>query len=196
MLLLERQMLAAYGRLYHQEVGQLWPPDYRKRKAVQVLGGNLAATQVRYAEVRLREALPEVIQKLTEKQQPQVAALLLCEQPDLPTVVAELVRLERNVNHREEDPRLRVEDDDWKAKAIGFGQFRDALAGAALAQRRQKQPAPKPFGPPLELTPWPPRPLRAKKRRVSRYKYSGRAHLCYPQLSLGFPGGEAMIETL
>lgn len=180
MLLLERQLLTAYGRLYHEQVGQLWPLDYRKRKAVQALGGNLAATQVRYAETRLRDAMPELIQKLTAEQQPLVAALLLCESPDLAAVVARLVQLERNINYRDDDPRLKT-NDDARMKAAGMGHLSKKMYGEVSAADRAQLRAEavrleaqaalraaklKPeMGPPLELTPWPPRPLRAKRPR-------------------------------
>lgn len=162
---LERRMLRAYDALYAAHMAPYWRPTDRKRVQEALLGGNQTRrSQQRSAESRLREMMPELICKLLPEQQGPVAALLLCEEPDLYAVVAELVRLERNINHRDDDPRLQVSDDDWKVKATGLGKFRQPIAGAALAQRQRSQPV-VPMGPPLILTPVVARPaLRTKKR--------------------------------
>jgi len=154
---LERKLLRAYTRLCDDAVSHLYRPLDKQAVYVQLLGGKLAATQVRGAEKRIREAMPEIIQKLTPQQQPGVAELLLCEGPDLAAVVKELVRLERNINYRDDDPRLAI-NDDARLKAAGMGRLSKSIYGNL----------PK-LGDPLVLTPWPPRPaLRAKKRRVAR----------------------------
>lgn len=161
---MERRLLRAYDALYAAHMAPYWQPADRKRVHVALLGGNLARAQQRGAETRLREMMPELIQKLLPSQQGRVAELLLCDGPDLHAVVAELIRVERTHNSREDDPRLKVNDDDWKVKATGLGKFRQPIAGAALAQRQRSQPV-VPMGPPLILTPVVARPaLRTKKR--------------------------------
>lgn len=181
---LERKLLRAYDALYKTQIGSIWHPATRRAAQVAALGGlDRAATRNGYAEARLTEAMPELIQQLTAQQQPLVAELLLCESPDLAAVVKELVRLERNINYRDEDPRLAT-NDDARLKAAGMGglsktmygevseadraqlRARAVRLGAQAALRTAKA---KPvMGPPLELTPWPPRPVRARKRPVAR----------------------------
>jgi hypothetical protein len=181
---LECKMLRAYARLCDAAISGLHRPADKQAVYVTLLGGNLAATQVRGAEKRIREALPEVIQKLTAHQQPGVAALLLGEDADLLAVVKELVRLERNINYRDEDPRLSINDDS-RLKAAGMGHLSKSIYGNL----------PK-FGPPLELTPWVPR-LRTHKRRAHKaHVHKTRRYIGFPQLSLGFPGGEVTLASL
>jgi hypothetical protein len=182
--ILECKMLRAYGRLCDEALlGQHRPHD-KQATCVRLLGGNLAATQVRGAEKRVREALPEIIQKLTAQQQPGVAELLLTESPCLVTVIRELVRLERNINYRDEDPRLSI-NDDGRLKAAGMGHLSKAIYGNL----------PK-LGPPLELTPWVPRLRTAKRRALKRHVHRTRKYVGYPQLSLGFPGGEVTLASV
>jgi hypothetical protein len=179
---LERKLLRAYEALYKAQIGAIWHPATRRAAQVEALGGlDRAATRNGYAEARLTEGMPELIQKLTAEQQPAVAELLLCECPDLASVVKELVRLERNINYRDEDPRLKT-NDDGRMRAAGMGSLSKTMYGEvsaadraqlratalkleAQASARKKRPA---LGDPLVLTPWPPQPLRTKKRAPAR----------------------------
>lgn len=155
---LERKLLRAYHALYQQQVGSLWHPATRLAAQVAALGGlDRAATRNGYAEARLTEAMPELIQRLTPAQQPELAALLLTDAPDLAAVVQKLVQLERNLNYRDDDPRLRIPD-DARLKAAGLGR---------LSQQQYGKPLP--LGPPLELTSPPARVvLRTKKKAATR----------------------------
>lgn len=184
---LECKLLRAYRALYKSQIGDIWHPATRRTAQVAALGGlDRAATRNGYAESRLTESLPEVIQRLTAQQQPEVAALLLCESPDLTQVVAKLVQLERNINYRDDDPRLSI-NDDGRLKAAGMGHLSKAIYGNL----------PK-LGEPLVLTPWQPRAgLRTKKRRPHKpHVHRTRRYVGYPQLSLGFPGGEVTLAAL
>lgn len=171
-LVLERRLLVAYHELYQQQVGQLWPPERRRSAAAAALADVARAhTRNGYAEARLREALPEVIQRLRPDQQPALAALLLTDSPELPAVVALLVNLERSLNYSDDDPALKRHDDDWKTAATGQGRFRPRLAGTALAQKQARQQAElrRGLGEPLVLVAWVPvggRARRARRRRV------------------------------
>jgi hypothetical protein len=146
---LECKLLRAYHQLYEQAVAPARCPASLRAIQVDLLGGQLASTQVRHAESRLCEVMPEVIRKLRPEQQPLVAELLLGEAADLRAVIKELVRLERNLNYREDEANLHL-NDDGRLKAAGLGRLtrenyikpHDPANPSQRWLRRSKQPTP------------------------------------------------------
>jgi len=161
---LERRLLKAYAALYQQQVASIWHPPTRRAQAVRLLGGQLAPTQVRYAEQRLSQVMPELIQRLPPDLQAPLVALLLCEAPDLAAVVAHLVSLERHLNYREDDPRLKLSDHGTNRLA-------------------RQQYGRRPLGEPLVLTPWVPVPGKPARLRTHRRARAAR-RAAVGQLSL------------
>lgn len=150
---LECKLRRAYDALLTQAVAHLHRPADRLAVYVQALGGKLANTQVRGAEKRLREGLVDVILKLDASQQLVIKTLLLDPPvPDLAEVVAALVKLERNINYRDDDPRLSI-NDDARLKAAGMGHLSRSVYGNLK------------LGPPLVLE-----PLRVARKVVLRTK--------------------------
>lgn len=183
---LECKLKRAYARLLDQAVAHLHRPADRLAVYVQALGGKLADTQLRGAEKRLQEGMLDVLLKLDTQQQQVIKGLLLdTATPDLATVVAELVRLERNINYRDDDPRLSI-NDDARLKAAGMGRLSKAIYGevsdtqraqmrsdsARLRQEAALREAAKSLlmlGPPLVLE-----PIRPVARPVLRTRKRGR----------------------
>ncbi len=160
--ILECKLRRAYEAQLTQAVAHLHRPEDRRAVYVQLLGGKLAATQIRGAEKRLHEGMIDVLLRLDADQQQVVKALLLDPPaPDLAAVIAELVRLERNINYRDDDPRLSI-NDDARLKAAGMGR---------LTQQQYELSKPKyaNLGEPLVLE-----PLRPAARPVLRTRKRGR----------------------
>ncbi len=184
--ILERRLLRAYDTLYQQQIGSIWHAPSRRAAAQALMQAHVGEAYARrWGEKRLSQEMPELIQRLTLAQQPQLAAVLLVEEPDLGAVVALLVKLERNLNYRDDDPRLAI-NDDARLKAAGLGRL-----------SRQQYDARLKWGPLLELTPWVPA-LRTGKRVQSRRPASRqRARQVSPgQLWLEFPGGGSKVASL
>lgn len=149
---LECRMLKAYNRLLRNcDLDQL---------ITDAFGPKLSPSKAAAADERLEYAIPELIQKLAPDQQAPIAALLVSEAPDLAAAVRELVKLENGLWRRDDDPRLRI-NDDARMKAAGMGHLSKAIYGNTK------------LGPPLVLEPLvvrKPVQLRTKKRRVARHR--------------------------
>jgi len=84
--------------------------------------GTLTRSKREAADDRLQHAMPELIKKLRPEQQAIIANLLLRDDADFPAAVRELVRMENGIWRRDEDPRLRS-NDDWRLKVAGLGRL-------------------------------------------------------------------------
>jgi hypothetical protein len=186
----EQKLLKAYRRL-------LLAADLDEL-ITATLGPKRTATQREAADERLEYVMPELIQKLRPAQQGPLAELLLGESPDLVGAIRHLINLERNLTHRDEDPRLLL-NDDARCKAAGLGRLtqanyhkpHDPANPSARWLSRHKPTAP-PLGPPLVLTPAPPtfRGVRKSSRRPKAVM------VCRGQLALPFPGGGVQRAAL
>jgi hypothetical protein len=183
---LEQKLLRAYSRLLlAADLDQL---------ITATLGPKRTQTQREAADERLEYVMPELIQKLWPEQQAPLAELLLGESPDLASAITYLISLERNLTHRDEDPRLNI-NDDARLKAAGLGRLtqanyrktHDPANPSARWLSRNKQ-MPQPLGPPLVLTP---APAATAKFRGTRKRTSRRPTqpVCRGQLALPFLGG-------
>jgi hypothetical protein len=121
---LECKLLRAYDALYQQHIGNIWHPVTRQATQAAVFAGIVGdAYAHRWGAQRLTHGMPEIIRRLSHKQQEAVVAVLLAPpEPDLHQVVALLVQLERNINYRDDDPRLNI-NDDARLKAAGMGRL-------------------------------------------------------------------------
>lgn len=191
----EQKLLKAYRRL-------LLAADL-DALITATLGPKRTATQREAADERLEHVMPELIQKLRPAQQGPVAEMLLGESPNLVGAIRHLIGLERNLTHRDDDPRLLL-NDDARLKAAGMGHLtqanyrkvHDPANPSARWLGKQKLPVPPaaaPVGPPLVLTPW---PLVALKFRGTRRSPRKRAPVLRGQLALPFPGGGVAVAGL
>jgi hypothetical protein len=186
---LEQKLLRAYSRLLlAADLDQL---------ITATLGPKRTQTQREAADERLEYVMPELIQKLWPEQQAPLAELLLGESPDLASAITYLISLERNLTHRDEDPRLNI-NDDARLKAAGLGRLTQANyrkthdpanpSARWLNRNKQVVPVSLPLGPPLVLTP---APAATGKFRGTRKRTSRRPAqpVCKGQLALPFLGG-------
>lgn len=174
------------------------------------LGPKRTQTQRDAADERLEHVMPELIQKLRPAQQMPLVELLLGESHDLVAAIAYLIGLERNLTHRDEDPRLLL-NDDARCKAAGLGRLTQANyhkphdpanpsarwlsrnKAAVVVPEVSKAPE-LPAAPPFVLTPWPPAPVFRGVRKASRRPRP--VPVCRGQLALPFPGGGVVAAGL
>jgi hypothetical protein len=185
----QQKMLKAYRRL-------LFAADL-DALITATLGPKRTQTQLEAADERLEHVMPELIQKLRPAQQEPLTKLLLGEAPDLEAAIRYLISLERNLTHRDEDPRLLL-NDDARSKAAGLGRLTKASyhkphdpANPSARWLSRNKPAAPSLGPPP--TPWPPMPVFVGTSKPSRSKV---AQVYQGQLSLSFPGGGVVAAGL
>ncbi|MGI4735068.1 MAG: hypothetical protein ACRYG7_07810 [Janthinobacterium lividum] len=121
---LERRLLRQYSALF-QEATQT-NADFDR--LILACLGEVTPAKREAADERLQHAIPELIRKLRPDQQQVIAELLLSDAGDLAAAVRELIRMENGLWRRDEDPRLRT-NDDWRLKAAGLGHLSKKIYG-------------------------------------------------------------------